>query len=82
MSTGTTVRGRTANEVSHEIIGAALKVHSELGPGLLERRTKHVLRLSYAKLGMWSKRRLRCRSFTEIFIWKSDTGSTWLWMVS
>ncbi len=36
MSTGTTVRGRTANEVSHEIIGAALKVHSELGPGLLE----------------------------------------------
>jgi GxxExxY protein len=24
------------NEISHEIIGAAIEVHRELGPGLLE----------------------------------------------
>lgn len=30
------VQHRTANEVSQDIIGAALRVHSELGPGLLE----------------------------------------------
>ena len=36
MDAGTAVRRKTANEVSHDIIGAALKVHSELGPGLLE----------------------------------------------
>ncbi|MFM8487418.1 MAG: GxxExxY protein, partial [Bacteroidota bacterium] len=25
------------NQLSHKIIGCAMKVHSELGPGLLER---------------------------------------------
>ena len=36
MPSNTAVRCRSANEVSHEIIGCGLKVHSELGPGLLE----------------------------------------------
>jgi GxxExxY protein len=30
------VARRTLNELSHEVIAAALKVHSKLGPGLLE----------------------------------------------
>jgi GxxExxY protein len=32
-----TAPAMTANEVSHQIIKAALKVHSALGPGLLEK---------------------------------------------
>ena len=36
MITTSAVLRRTANDVSHEIIGCALRVHSELGPGLLE----------------------------------------------
>jgi len=34
----------SANEVSHQIITAAMKVHSELGPGLLESAYKACLR--------------------------------------
>ena len=30
------VARRTLNELSHEVIAAAIKVHSKLGPGLLE----------------------------------------------
>src|ERR1043165_5430922 len=30
------VTRRTLNELSHEVIAAAMKVHSKLGPGLLE----------------------------------------------
>ena len=35
-SAAAATRAMSANEVSHEIIRAALKVHSALGPGLLE----------------------------------------------
>ena len=30
------IKPMTANEISHSVISAALKVHSALGPGLLE----------------------------------------------
>lgn len=36
MTTAVASKRQTAEEVSHEILSAAMKVHSELGPGLLE----------------------------------------------
>src|SRR4051812_43139906 len=52
MNTAVAVRRRTANEVSHEIIGAALKVHSELGPGLLESTYEACLAYEARKAGL------------------------------
>jgi GxxExxY protein len=41
----------SANEVSHEIIKAALKVHSALGPGLLEKAYRVCLAHELRKAG-------------------------------
>src|SRR5215471_1529298 len=52
MSTGTaTGRAMTANEVSHEVIKGALKVHSALGPGLLEKAYRGCLAYELRKAG-------------------------------
>jgi hypothetical protein len=40
----------TANEVSHVVITAAMKVHSALGPGCLKAPMKHVWRMNLRKL--------------------------------
>jgi GxxExxY protein len=47
-------RSRTANELSHEIITAAMKVHSALGPGLLESTYQACLQHELAKSGIHS----------------------------
>src|SRR5436189_3022555 len=36
MNTQGVVQQRDLNEISHQIIGAAMKVHTAMGPGLLE----------------------------------------------
>jgi GxxExxY protein len=48
----TPIRRISANEVSHAIIGAAMRVHTELGPGLLESTYTACLQyeLGHAKL--------------------------------
>ena len=52
MSTGTaTGRAMTANGVSHEVIKAALKVHSALEPGLLEKAYRVCLAYELRKAG-------------------------------
>jgi GxxExxY protein len=52
MSTGIAPgRAMTANEVSHEVIKAALKVHSALGPGLLEKAYRVCLAYELRKVG-------------------------------
>ena len=42
----------SANEVSHQIITAAMRVHSELGPGLLESAYKACLRQELLRAGL------------------------------
>ena len=51
MSNAGTKTGLSAHEISHEIIKAALKVHSALGPGLLENAYKICLAHELRKAG-------------------------------
>ena len=52
MSTATPLRNRhTANEVSRAIITAAMRVHTELGPGLLESTYTFCLQHELRKAG-------------------------------
>jgi len=39
------------NEITYEIIGAAMKVHTKLGPGLLESVYEHALAFELRKIG-------------------------------
>jgi GxxExxY protein len=48
----TAVKLRTANDVSHDVITAAMKVHSALGPGLLESTYQACLRHELQKMGL------------------------------
>ena len=43
---------RTANEASHDVITAAMKVHSALGPGLLESTYQACLLHELGKMGV------------------------------
>jgi hypothetical protein len=56
------VRRIPANDVSHAIITAAMKVHTELGPGLLE--STHTACLQYQPMKLESTRQPKsdCRS--------------------
>jgi GxxExxY protein len=45
------------NKISYEIIGAAMKVHSKLGPGLLESVYEHALSMELQKSG----HKVRCQ---------------------
>ena len=47
-----TGRSRSANDVSHVIVTSALKVHSALGPGLLESAYEACLMHELAKAGL------------------------------
>ena len=42
----------TENEISNKIIGAAIKVHTALGPGLLESAYKECLFYILVKVGL------------------------------
>ncbi len=47
-----TLKARTANEVSHDVITAAMNVHSALGPGLLESTYQACLLHELGKMGV------------------------------
>ena len=46
------LKARTANEVSHDVITAAMNVHSALGPGLLESTYQACLLHELGKMGV------------------------------
>ena len=50
-----TVSKLTANQVSHAVITAAMRVHSELGPGLLESTYTACLQYELKKAGFQSE---------------------------
>jgi GxxExxY protein len=52
------VRRLTAHQVSHAIIPAAMRVHSELGPGLLESTYQVCLQHELTKAGLQSEAQL------------------------
>lgn len=47
-----------ADKITGEIIGAAIKVHRALGPGLLESVYEHALHLELTKSGLRSERQV------------------------
>ncbi|HSA93487.1 MAG TPA: GxxExxY protein, partial [Terriglobales bacterium] len=53
--TATNRPGMTADEVSHAVITAAMKVHSALGPGLLESAYEACLQHELRKMGLKSE---------------------------
>jgi GxxExxY protein len=55
MATQPIRRKLTANEVSHAVVTAAMKVHTELGPGLLESTYQACLQRELAKAGFRSE---------------------------
>lgn len=49
------VRRLSANEVSHAVVTAAMRVHTELGPGLLESTYQACLQHELRKMGIRSE---------------------------
>jgi hypothetical protein len=57
MATTTTVSRLSAQQVSHGIITAAMKVHTELGPGLLESTYTACLQYELVRAGFNPRRK-------------------------
>ena len=56
----------TENDIGTAIIGAAIKVHSTLGPGFLESAYETCLLYELEKQGLARRRQVRSRSVTKI----------------
>jgi GxxExxY protein len=57
-------------DITPEIIGAAIKIHRKLGPGLLESAYQACLAYEIEKLGFQVQRgRSRCRWYTRWSSW-------------
>ena len=53
------VRAMRPNEVSYKVIGAAMKVHSALGPGLLESAYEKALASELTNIGLQVRRQVQ-----------------------
>src|SRR5208283_2614406 len=59
-----TVNRNTAQEVSHAVITAAMRVHSELGPGSWRALIQHVCNMNSGRQDSGRTRKSVCRWFT------------------
>ena len=55
------VHCRSASEVSHAVVTAAMKIHTQLGPGLLESVYQRGWRRNYGIADFMLKSRSHCR---------------------
>ena len=70
------------NAITEAIIGAAMKVHSALGPGCWKVRTKRAWFMSYAKRDSRSNNRLSYRLIMTEFALTLATELIWLLMIA
>ncbi|HEY9113761.1 MAG TPA: GxxExxY protein [Bacteroidales bacterium] len=55
----------TENEISYQIIGAAIEIHKNIGPGLLESAYEQALANDLNELGFKVYNKLLCHSFIK-----------------
>jgi GxxExxY protein len=77
-----TAKAWSANALSREIIAAAMKVHSALGPGLLESTYEACLEHELTKADFGPKPKLDCPLCMTASSSKWDTGLTCWWKIS
>ena len=51
-------KGMTENEISYKIIGAAIELHKQLGPGLLESAYENTLAYELSALGLFVEQQI------------------------
>ena len=53
------------NEITHQVIGCAMKVHNTLGNGFPEITYQRALAIEMLAKGLFLKKRKICRSYTK-----------------
>ena len=66
------------NHLSHLIIGAALEVHREIGPGMLESAYEACLAFELSRRRLGFENKSRYRSSTKVF----GSGAVFDWICS
>jgi hypothetical protein len=67
------------NTLTEKVIGAAIAVHHELGPGLLETAYEACLAYELMDRGLFFQRQKPCPWSIAEFTWIAATGSTCVW---
>jgi GxxExxY protein len=71
----------TENEIATIIVDAAYKIHTRLGPGLLESVYETTLAYELAGRGLTLRKQQAMPVFMRVFAWISVFGLIWLWPI-
>jgi GxxExxY protein len=66
----------TENEIARQIVDAAFKIHTTLGPGLFESVYENVMVHELTKRGLLVTRQQAIRRFTRQSTWKLGSALT------